>query len=290
MNPLNVPTFDNTPVFTSTEADAIRFKLSLWERLAPNRAIYREKNKHAVIVHTSERPVPITHHDQFLHNDGDYLRAGDIQIIPSGSEVSCAWGQRLSFLKMEIGQNMLNEAGWIAGFQPSDAITLVRTYPVQDHKLLQMITWLHEEMLHGGPGGSMYQESLVRLVLIHLIRQYSSSSAFRIEPSARSGDCITEAVRYMQERLEDDISITQLAEAANMSVSHFIRSFKRSLGMTPRQYFIRLRLEQAKFLLRQGSIPLKDIAARTGFSDQAHFSNMFKQATGFTPREYAALK
>src|SRR5262249_21940724 len=68
-----------------------------------------------------------------------------------------------------------------------------------------------------------------------------------------------------------------------LSVAHFARGFKRTLGEPPNAYLTRLRLERARNLMLFSDLSLAEVARACGFADQAHFSRRFRQRTGQSP-------
>ena len=71
---------------------------------------------------------------------------------------------------------------------------------------------------------------------------------------------------------------------ARVSVFHFARQFRGAVGETPHRYVIRLRVERAKDLLRDGRLSPAQVAV--GFADQSHLRRHFKRLTGLTPRQF----
>jgi AraC-like DNA-binding protein len=90
----------------------------------------------------------------------------------------------------------------------------------------------------------------------------------------------------MKADLATDLDLSTLAAESGYSRSHFLRTFRAAMGCSPHQWLTRLRMEQAKTILRERSISLIDIALDCGFSSHAHFSNTFRQIVGVTPSEY----
>lgn len=88
-------------------------------------------------------------------------------------------------------------------------------------------------------------------------------------------------------RLGEKITLQDIADAACMSRFHFARLFRRSTGYSPMEYLLHTRLEQAKAWLRQGIMPISDIATAIGFADQSHLTRHFRRAVGTTPLQYA---
>jgi AraC-like DNA-binding protein len=83
--------------------------------------------------------------------------------------------------------------------------------------------------------------------------------------------------------LKGDVSLADLASDCGLSVSHFGRAFRQSTGVSPHQWLLKQRVDQAKSLLRDRSLTLADVALSCGFSDQSHFTRVFARMTGASP-------
>ena len=97
------------------------------------------------------------------------------------------------------------------------------------------------------------------------------------------------AQSYVASHYSESLAIDDLAQAANVSASYLTRLFRQSLGTSPHDYLIRFRITRAKQLLAETSLPIKDIAAQTGFGSTSNFSYRFSAVTGISPRSYRAL-
>ena len=96
-------------------------------------------------------------------------------------------------------------------------------------------------------------------------------------------------VAYVEDHLDNGLSLEQMAAAAHLSVYHFARQFKAATGLPPHQYVILRRVERAKQLLQSGSFSLAEVAAHAGFSDQSQFTHHFKRLVGVTPGRFRRL-
>lgn len=88
---------------------------------------------------------------------------------------------------------------------------------------------------------------------------------------------------YLDAHTADALSLREMARLVGYSEFHFIRAFKATLGLTPHQYLLRLRLRKAGALIVAGRDPLADIAYQLGFSSQAHLTAAFSSILGISP-------
>jgi len=91
---------------------------------------------------------------------------------------------------------------------------------------------------------------------------------------------------YVDARLGGPISLDDLASVAGVSRFHFHRQFRKSVGVTPREYVLRARIERAKGLLTESDLTVGEVSGAVGFADQSHFSNIFRRVTAMTPRGF----
>jgi AraC family transcriptional regulator len=90
------------------------------------------------------------------------------------------------------------------------------------------------------------------------------------------------AKEMMCSRLQQGVSLAELARAVNLSSGHFVRAFKQSTGQPPRRWLVEQRIEKAKQLVST-SLSLAEIALACGFADQSHFGRVFSRATHTSP-------
>ena len=110
-----------------------------------------------------------------------------------------------------------------------------------------------------------------------------------VRPRMRSGlsPRVSRRVReHIAAHLTERIENRTLAEFARLSVCHFVRAFKQSHGMPPRQYIMQCRVERARALLTETDLPLSEIAVASGFADQSHCCRCFRERVGATPGDY----
>lgn len=93
-------------------------------------------------------------------------------------------------------------------------------------------------------------------------------------------------LELMRAKLSEDISLDELAAEARLSAFHFARMFKHSLGVPPRVYLTRLRIEKACELLEQTGLPVTEIAQEVGYSSNQVLARVFMKHQGVSPSDY----
>lgn len=123
---------------------------------------------------------------------------------------------------------------------------------------------------------------------LHLLRQAATEqqSPGRTVTPGLHRDTIKNVIDYIHSHLDEDLNLAQLASIAKMSLYHFARQFKQSMGVPPHQYVTHCRIEKAKQLLMNRDLPIAEIAHRVGFQSQSHFTNLFRLSVDLTPSAY----
>jgi len=93
-------------------------------------------------------------------------------------------------------------------------------------------------------------------------------------------------LEYIEEHLDQDISLEEMAASAGVSKTEVLRCFHKTLQTTPYSYVMEARLSKAADLLAETGLPVGEIASRTGFNQQSYFGKRFKEKMGVTPLEY----
>lgn len=96
---------------------------------------------------------------------------------------------------------------------------------------------------------------------------------------------LVDAVMLMESNIEEPLTTHELSEHLGISRRQLERLFKKYLQAVPSRYYLDLRLQQARKLLRETDQAVGDIALQTGFSSGAHFSTAYRNHFGMTPRE-----
>lgn len=93
-------------------------------------------------------------------------------------------------------------------------------------------------------------------------------------------------IAYVEENIDKDFSITNLAEVAGVTHQHLCRLFKEAFNRKPNEYVARRRIDYAKKLMAETSLSLSEISERAGFVNAAYFSTVFRRMEGINPNEF----
>src|ERR1700723_3430226 len=157
-----------------------------------------------------------------------------------------------------------------------------------DRRLSAIVAAVHAEMVAGFPSGRLFLDSVEQAMAVTLVNGH----AVRHHPVQFSrGGLGSARLRRIKElvhaKMEDDLSLDQMARSVGLSTAHFARMFRKSTGETPHQFVLHQRLGRAKALLRAPHARVLDVAVACGFKTQQHFAQVFRDAWGVSPTEFA---
>lgn len=101
---------------------------------------------------------------------------------------------------------------------------------------------------------------------------------------------IVELKQYIDNHLEENLTLDKCNSITHLSTSQTIRSFRHAYGVPPYEYLNQQRIEMAKVMLRGSLVSIQDIALQLGFTDQYYFSKYFKKRVGKSPKDYRNYK
>jgi AraC-like DNA-binding protein len=97
---------------------------------------------------------------------------------------------------------------------------------------------------------------------------------------------IQEAVTYMEQHYQEDLTVEEIADVCKLNRSYFSKLFKETMGCPPQEFLIRMRLTKATELMKTSNASIGNISQACGYPNQLHFSRAFKKHHGISPREW----
>ena len=242
-------------------------------------------DRHLVLLNlkgTSERG------EYFLDGKPGYFvprRPGAVLFIPAG----CSWkgwetgAATAAYLSIMVDPTLVSE---LLGRSPAASPkTFTPNAGCEDPVLMHAANAIGGEIRDRSPLSLMLVESYVATIFAQLLRKQ------RYVPDLpRLGGLTPKNLNRVIGKIEEDLachlSLAQLSDLVGLSIPHFCRAFKQTVGCPPYAFVLRRRIEKAKELLRHSSMPLTDIALACGFSSSSHFSNAFRREAGMPPRSF----
>jgi AraC family transcriptional regulator len=93
-------------------------------------------------------------------------------------------------------------------------------------------------------------------------------------------------IEHIQQNLDKDLTLAELAAVVYMSPYHFARLFKGSTGLPPHRFVVRQRIARASAFLATRELSIAQISQMVGFRTPSHFTTVFRRVRGITPRGY----
>ena len=156
-----------------------------------------------------------------------------------------------------------------------------------DPRLGALVAGAHAEMAAGFPSGRLFLDSIEQAMAVALVNGHAVRH--RLVQMYKGGLGSTRLRRIKElvhAKIEDDLSLDEMAQSVGLSTAHFARMFRKSTGETPHQFVLRQRVERAKAMLRAPGASVFDVAMSCGFKTPQHFAQVFRDFCGVSPTEY----
>jgi AraC family transcriptional regulator len=204
---------------------------------------------------------------------------GEMTLMPRGVPSQWSWNSTCDRLDVIIFPDVFGDGG---------RLDVVDRYVFRDFEMEAICQQLHQKLsFNGGPMRLYVESQLMRLAELLLRRHSTCSRVARILPSGGLTRNQTRRVLdYIESNLSRELTLGELARIAELSLHHFARMFKKTIGLAPYRYVLERRVERAKLLLRTAGMSLVDISLSVGFCSQSHFTSAFGRMVGATPTEF----
>ena len=157
---------------------------------------------------------------------------------------------------------------------------------VNDELLTQSLLSLHRSLEQSG--SRLDLQSKLLFIFGELAQRYAQVPLNNRAKKLEHGK-VMRAKKFLVENYRRVITLDELAKAVDLSPYYLLRTFRSTIGITPHDFLTQIRVERAKKLIRLGNT-ISDVAADTGFVDQAHLTRRFREITGVTPGRYLSKR
>jgi AraC family transcriptional regulator len=212
--------------------------------------------------------------------------ANDLIFYGGGRELAeCHWRARgAQLISLELDpQRLVQLEGGDARFAQ---VALQGTPRFTDPGAASTVRALWAEISRGCPRGRLYTDTLSLHLASYAHRRFGQLTHDALAQSSRLSDGQLRRVEdYIRSHLDEPLGLADLAAQAGLSRFHFARLFRTTVGCSPHQHVLQLRIERAHALLLTTDMAIADIALEVGFSSPAHFTNTCRRLLGKSPTQ-----
>src|SRR5262245_23973620 len=255
-----------------------------WHRLPPRELPQHYVIGHGISVHTGAQPIPFGWHGRKGWRDG-VMNPCESHFLTQGELNTPSWLQTFDEVTMVLQPEFVADV--LRDGLPGDRIEFATQRSVSDAVIARYAAAFRAELSADIPMGRLYADTLTVALVLHLLAHYGVAKPKVPAPRGKlNAFQLRAVVDFIAAHLSEDVSLVALAREAHVSPFHFARLFRRTVGISPHQFVLRLRVHRAIGLMKSGRLSLAHLAAESGFYDQSHFTRAFRAATGTTPSAY----
>ncbi len=185
----------------------------------------------------------------------------------------------------------------IGGRQCADYFQLLQSdeFPVciteNSGKIKKLFMRLYELIASQTPDCEVRASHCIAGILTELVadRILKGDDALSLAPSVYP-DAVRAGIDFMENHFHERLTLETIAQHIALSPFHYARVFKRATSMSVMTRLLHTRIAQAKIMLSETDLSVRDIAERCGFVDQGYFGKQFKRCEEVTPSEFRALR
>lgn len=210
------------------------------------------------------------------------IRAGSVTAFPAEARTRLTIEGRADVVQVFLPDAFIDRAAERPFARPA-------LFDTHDGELQAAVMQLLVGATRGDPDDPLLLEAGCHRIALYLLA-HTDQAASRSLITVRGG-LAPAALRRVDSLIDAGLdahgapppTLTALADAAGLSISHFIRAFQRQVGVTPHRHVLQRRIERAITLLRRPAQSVGGVADETGFASPAHFVATFRRMVGVTP-------
>ncbi len=189
----------------------------------------------------------------------------------------------VEFLEVQSSVTVINVV-FTEAFVSPELLSDLTTGFVVDNVDDRLLTLLHDEFEQNKLYGTLYQKSLLNLILLDVIRKKTLSVPQN--DNNKTNSIAQQVALYIHLHYREQLNLKDIASHFSYTHNHLSKLFQSTFGMSIPQYICRTRLEQAEKLLLCSNLTVTEIANEAGFASISTFFRVFKQHKGVSPKEY----
>ena len=164
---------------------------------------------------------------------------------------------------------------------------LTPDHPVYHASSKELRELMKDEMLYMAEHSNESPFHLIGHLYLFIDYLSRSAASMKLSATGKVRDFyIKEALNYIEQNFQNDISVEGIAEFCGLNRTYFGRIFKEAVGKSPQEFLLSYRMVKAAELLKLTQLSIGDIGNAVGYPNQLHFSRAFKNVYGTSPREW----
>ncbi len=207
-----------------------------------------------------------------------------VSIANLGDELRCQHLAAYDNIRFTVPRHTIRSLFYEAG-SPTDQ-GLERVLSQVDPVSYYLSQALLPAMTQPGEANQLFIDQVVLALLTHLDDRYGKAVLANENGKGLCPWQLRRAKEMIASHLVEGLSVERLAQECSLSRSYFTRAFKRSTGLSPHEWLMKLRIDKAKTLMTQSHLPLSQIGLECGFADQSHLSRVFLKQVGVAPASW----
>jgi AraC-like DNA-binding protein len=212
--------------------------------------------------------------------------AGTVHVTEPAVPVRCLFRGPYDVLHLHVPNTLIAEC---ARGMPGRQAAVLRSEAVPSIDIV--VDWLGRALLEAnrvdGSFGQTYADCISMAIVARLL---ASASGVGTSAQSRASKLapwrLKRAIDYVEGRLDEPVSLADVASSAGLTRMHFAAQFRAATGLRPHEYLLRRRIERAQEMLLGTGMSLVDVALSVGFQTQSHFTSVFKRYAGQPPRAW----
>jgi len=243
--------------------------------------------QHCIVVNLGATLFIKTHVGE--HSFDGEVGNGQVAVIPAQTSWSAQADGSSDFVLLYLRPYFVRNTA--AKFQLACTdLTLKPELGLECNHIRHIALSLLEELKEANLVGKIYADSLATGLTVQLLKHYSTLRNVRLGQGGMAPHRLRKAINLIDQHLANEqegrVALRAVAREVGMSYFHFSRAFKQSIGLTPTGYIAEQRIERARTLMEDTTLPIAEIALRSGFSSQSHFTTSFRRFAGVTARSF----
>lgn len=213
------------------------------------------------------------------------VTAGLFHLVPSDQPIFVDWQGTQEAITVTLSAVFLQEA--VGDVFDGRLPELRARAAVRDPAAQEMIATLRRGLNDVTTYNALLLDHAGAMLALHLYGTYGEGPAPRSWINGGLGASRRRRIMdYIDDHLEDELSLADLAAQAGLTPHHFGKAFKASFGQPPWRYVNERRILRAKDMLRNGRHSITEIALHLGFASHSHFTDVFHKTAGTTPSRF----